>query len=71
MIENNFSCFITIDANLSFQNNFMNYPIAVIVLVAHDNTYETIMKFFDEIISSIQEKFTGVKTVIHRNFEND
>lgn len=67
MIENKFTGFITIDNNISFQNNFVEYPIAVIVLVAHDNTYETIMEFFDNIILCIKEKFTGVRTVIHEH----
>jgi predicted nuclease of predicted toxin-antitoxin system len=65
MIENNFTCFITID-----QNNFIGYPIAVIVLVAHDNTYETIMEFFEKIISSIKVKFIGPKTVIHPHYKS-
>ena len=69
MIENNFTCFITIDNNLSFQNNFINYPIAVIVLVAHDNTYETIIEFFDKIIACTKEKFTGPQIVIHRDYQ--
>jgi predicted nuclease of predicted toxin-antitoxin system len=65
MIANSFTGFITIDNNLSFQNNFENYPIAVIVLIAHDNTYETIMEFFDNIILCTKGKFTGVRAVIH------
>ncbi len=71
MIENNFTGFITIDNNLSFQNNFVDYPIAVIVLVAHDNTYETIMEFFDKITFCIREKFTGPKAVVHQDYQHD
>jgi predicted nuclease of predicted toxin-antitoxin system len=70
MIENNFTAFITIDNNLSFQNNFTGYPIAVIVLVAHDNTYETIMEFFEEILDAVRENFTGPKTVVHKDYTN-
>lgn len=68
MIENNFTCFITIDNNLTFQNNFINYPFGVIVLVAPDNTYETIMEFFDQIISETKEIFTGAKSVIYPDY---
>ena len=32
MLLNDFTTFITIDNNLSFQNNFKDYPIAVIIL---------------------------------------
>ena len=59
MIENSFTGFVTIDNNLSFQNNFVNYPIAVIVLIAHDNTYETIwrslIKLFLVSMRNLQE----------------
>lgn len=68
MVENNFTGFITIDNNLSFQNNFVGYPIAVIVLIAHDNTYETIMEFFDTIVQAIDENMIGQKIVKHPNY---
>jgi predicted nuclease of predicted toxin-antitoxin system len=42
MIENDFTFFITVDNNLSFQNNFKNYPMAVII---PRNSYNTIMEF--------------------------
>ena len=68
MVENSFTGFITIDNNLSFQNNFVGYPIAVIVLIAHDNTYKTIMEFFDMIISITIENTTGPRLVKHPNY---
>ena len=70
LLENNFTALITIDNNLSFQNNFINYPILVIVLVAHDNTYETIMEFFELIASRIKEEPAGPVTIIHPNYLN-
>jgi predicted nuclease of predicted toxin-antitoxin system len=66
MIENDFTFFMTVDNNLSFQNNFHDYPIAVIVLIAHDNTYDTIMKSFNEIFNSLQETFTGSKVILSK-----
>ena len=45
ILSNQFDVFVTIDNNLSFQQNFKKYPIAVLVLIAKDNTYETIMEF--------------------------
>ena len=71
MLENDFTSFITIDNNISFQNNFIDYPLSVIVLVAHDNTYETIMEFFDKIIICIKAKFAGPTTVVHPNYQSD
>ena len=68
MLENNFTTFITIDNNIAFQQNFNNYPIQVLVLVAHDNTYETIMEFFEVIIKNLTEIFEGVQVVIHPGF---
>ena len=68
MLLNNFDVFVTIDNNLSFQQNFKKYPIAVLVLISKDNTYETIMEFFDLIITSLQEQFSGPKTVIHPSY---
>jgi len=65
MIENNFTAFITVDNNLSFQNNFADYPIAV----AHDNTYDTIMEIFDKIILCIKENDKGLKIVIHQDYK--
>ena len=65
MLSSQFDVFVTVDNNLSFQQNFKRYPIAVLVLIAKDNTYETIMEFFDLIIASLQEKFIGPKAVIH------
>jgi predicted nuclease of predicted toxin-antitoxin system len=68
MIENNFTTFITIDNNISFQQNFSNYPIQVIVLVAHDNTYDTIMEFFDSIIKKLSEPFESLQVIIHPDY---
>jgi hypothetical protein len=69
LIQNKFTGFITIDNNLSFQNNFDNYPIAVIILVAFDNTYETIMEFFEKILECIKEDFNGVRTIMHPGYK--
>ena len=68
MLANGFPLFITIDNNLSFQNNFIKYPIDVVILVAHDNTYETIMEFFNEIVDSIQKGFQSPLTITHPRF---
>jgi hypothetical protein len=68
MIENNFTTFITIDNNISFQQNFNNYPMQVIVLLAHDNTYDTIMEFFESIIKKLSEPFESIQVIIHPDY---
>lgn len=65
MLSENLTPFITIDNNLSSQQNFASYPIQVIVLIAQDNVYETIMEFFPAIVSRAKEEFTGAQVVIH------
>lgn len=69
MLQNNFTHFITIDNHLSFQNNFIDYPIGVIVLVAYDNSYETIMEFFDKILTCSKTNLTGTQVVLHPGYK--
>src|SRR5665647_377521 len=71
MLANDFTFFLTIDNNLSFQNNFTNYPLAVIVLVAHDNTHDTIMELFNKILDCLKENFIGAKTIIHEKYKSN
>lgn len=70
MLLNGFTSFITIDNNLSFQNNFSNYPMSVIILLANDNTYETIMEFFDHILDTVKKSKIGPLTVEHPEFKS-
>jgi len=39
------------------------------VLVAHDNTYDTIMEIFDKNILCIKENDKGLKIVIHQDYK--
>jgi predicted nuclease of predicted toxin-antitoxin system len=68
MLTNNFSTFITIDNNLNFQQNFSNYPIQVAVLIAKDNTYDTVMEIFDEIVHQLNTNYSGVLSIIHPKY---
>lgn len=65
MISHYFTSFLTIDNNLSYQQNFKKYPIMVIILIANDNTYNTIMEFFPLIIKVLKSQKIGPQTVIH------
>ncbi len=69
MLINYFTTFITIDNNISYQQNFNNYPIQVAVLIAKNNTYDTIMEFFYDIIKHIKEGFSGPRLIIHPDYE--
>ncbi len=57
--------FLTIDNNLSFQQSFKNYPVRVVVLIAQDNTYPTIMGFFEDIVFELKQDGEGVKAIIN------
>ena len=65
MLQHNFTTFLTIDNNISFQHNFKDYPLRVIVMVAPDNTYQTIMEIFQHIIFAIESSSEKVISVIH------
>ena len=69
MLENSFTTFITFDNNLSFQQNFSSYPMQVAILIAKDNTYETIMEFFSDIIVSIKDDYSGARSIIHPHYK--
>ena len=64
MIEINFTSFLTTDNNLAYQQNFLNYPLQVVIMIAPDNTYETIMAFIELVKLKLKENFIGPQTVI-------
>ena len=64
MIENNITSFLTTDNNLAYQQNFLNYPLQVVIMIAPDNTYETIMTFIELVKLKFEENFIGPQTVI-------
>ena len=64
MIEINFTSFLTTDNNLAYQQNFLNYPLQVVIMIAPDNTYETIMSFIELVKLKLKENFIGPQTVI-------
>ena len=69
MLINNFTTFITIDNNLLFQQNFNNYPLQVVILIAKDNTYETALQFLEDITELLKENFFGPRTIIHQDYK--
>jgi predicted nuclease of predicted toxin-antitoxin system len=49
LTENKFDALLTFDKNLTYQQNFTKYTIAVIVLNAPDNSYATLKDFIQKI----------------------
>lgn len=68
LINNNFTTLITIDNNLSYQQNFIKYPIQVAVLISPDNTYETIMSFIEELFKSLTNNSLQQIVIKHSQF---
>lgn len=65
MLQNNFTSFLTVDNNLSFQQNFKNYPVQVFVIISPDNAYQTIMEVFQKIAEAITTSTKNIVTIIH------
>lgn len=64
LAEANFDVFITVDRNLSFQQNLPNYDIAVIVLRAVSNRYKDLAPFGPKVLEVITKTNPGSATVI-------
>lgn len=67
MLENQFQVLLTFDKNLQFQQNFVKYPIAVIVFTARINTYNELTKFTKEIIKLLAHHFLPTGPIIIGN----
>jgi predicted nuclease of predicted toxin-antitoxin system len=54
MTEAGFDVLLTFDKGLSYQQNFVRYPIPVIVIRAHTNTYDAILPLLPAIIDLLE-----------------
>lgn len=54
MAKDKFDALITFDKNLQHQQNFKNYTLTVLVLVAPDNSYLTLKELAPRILSIIE-----------------
>ena len=70
MIMEGFTHLVTFDSNLSFQQNFLRYPVRVIVVIAPSNNYSTIMEVFEEILNCLSNSVVGPNSVIHPSMIN-
>jgi len=48
-----FDVFVTADRNLQYQQNLAALPVAVVVLVAHDNRLETLLPLVPELLTCL------------------
>lgn len=67
MLAEGFDALFTFDRNLQFQQNFVKYPIAVIVLIAEDNTYLTLKELVPQIREALDSGLAAGATVISLN----
>lgn len=58
LIKDNFSAFITFDKNLQYQQNFNKYPIPILVLIAKDNTFLSLVKLIPKIHDALKGKLS-------------
>jgi predicted nuclease of predicted toxin-antitoxin system len=55
MLDEGFDALLTFDRNLEHQQNFSKYPLAVIVLMAENNTYIVLSELVEKIKSELEK----------------
>ena len=50
-----FGCFLTVDRNLQFQQKSGALPVAVIVIAARNNRFETLVALMPEVLKALAE----------------
>ena len=63
MLENGFDALITFDKNLLHQQNFVKYPLKVIVLTAISNRYSHLRPLVDQIKRALSTAEIGVSVI--------
>lgn len=66
MLAEDFEVLLTFDRNIQYQQNFQKYPIAVLVLVAADNTYETLRELVPDILEVLSKPLQNGATEIKK-----
>jgi hypothetical protein len=59
-----FDVFVTVDRNLSFQQNLPNFPVAVIVLRSRSNRLADLRRLIPDLIAAIASAKPGAATII-------
>ena len=59
-----FDVFLTVDRNLSYQQDLSSFDIAVVVLVARSNRYEDLRPLTAEVLAAIPNVRPGTVTSV-------
>ena len=59
LVEKEFEVFVTVDRNISFQQNLTNYNVAVIVLRAHTNRLRDLRPLVPELLTTLPSAKRG------------
>lgn len=54
MTKERFDALITFDQNLQHQQNFQNYTLTVFILIASDNSYDTLKDLVPKILGMLE-----------------
>jgi uncharacterized protein DUF5615 len=64
LASNHFDVFVTVDRNLSFQQNLSSFSIAIIVLQARTNRLADLKPLVPNFLAAIQSAQPGVATIV-------
>jgi hypothetical protein len=64
LASEHFDVFVTVDRNLSFQQNLEAYPVAVIVLEAKSNRLSELKPLVPQLLTTIQSALPGAPVFI-------
>ena len=59
MAEGEFDVFLTVDQNLSFQQNLKRFDIGIILMVAKNNRLKTLLPLMPELLAAIERIEAG------------
>jgi predicted nuclease of predicted toxin-antitoxin system len=59
-----FDVFVTVDRNLSFQQNLPNFPVAVIVLRSRSNRLADLRRLIPDLLAAIASAKPGAATIV-------
>lgn len=67
LAEVEFDVFLTVDQNLSFQPNLKQFDIGIILMVARNNRFKTLLPLMPEVLAAIGQIQAGEVIHIRRN----
>jgi len=67
LAEESFDVFVTVDRNLSFQQNIPSYDLAVVVLRAVSNRYKDLAPFGPKVLNKLPSLEIGLTVFVDRD----